>query len=115
MSKCIDCCHYDLSYQYNRIEEEMFFDNEKNEEGKYIIGVDDLHTIIDDYITTSMCKDDVKALVEEFGFFKALKLYQDTFGEFNLDDKLDFYKTYGTLAYIILDTYIRYEELVVEV
>jgi len=115
MSKCIECCHYDLSYQYNRIEEELFFDNEKNEEGKYIIGVDDLHTIIDDFITTSMCKDDVRALVEEFGFFKALKLYQDTFGEFHLDDKLDFYKTYGTLAYIILDTYIRDEELIVEV
>jgi len=114
MSKCIGCCHYDLSYQYNIIEEEMFYDFEKNDEGKYI-DVDDLHTIIDDYITMSMCQDDVKALVEEFGFFKALKLYQDTFGEFHLDDKLCFYKTYGTLAYIILDTYIRDEELIVEV
>ena len=45
MSKCIECCHYDLSYQYNRIEEELFFDNEKNEEGKYIIGVDDIKNI----------------------------------------------------------------------
>ena len=93
----------------------MFCDFEKNDEGKYIIGVDDLHTIIDDFITTSMCQDDVKALVEEFGIFKALKLYQDNFDALKIDDESDFYKTYGTLAYIILDTYIRDEELIVEV
>lgn len=115
MSKCIECCHYDLSYQYNRIEEEMFFDYEKNDEGKYIISLDDLHTIIDDYITMSMCQDNVKALVEEFGFFKALKLYQDNFGELRIDDELDFNRTFGTLTYIILDTYIREEDLIVEV
>jgi len=114
MSKCIECSYYNLSSQYKRIINEMLSDYDKNDKNQYMIGVDDLRTIIDDFITMSMCKDDVKALVQEFGFFKALKLYQDTFGEFNLDERLDFYRTFGTLVYIILDDYIRDKELVIE-
>ena len=81
--------------------------------GKWVIPDDGLHLILDTYITQSMDKDDVIAIVNGYCVFKAIKLYQDTYGDFNLED-LSFNHTYGTLAYVIIHEYIMDNDLIVE-
>ena len=67
---------------------------------------DELHEIIDEYIR---CEDEdfVKKIVHTYGLFKAIRDYTCEYGEFNIDPDLSFMKTYGTLAYYIVDGYFR--------
>ena len=67
---------------------------------------DELHDMIDNYI---VCEDEdiVKKIVHKYGVFKAIKDYTCEYGEFDIDPNLSFMKTYGTLAYYIVDDYIR--------
>ena len=39
--------------------------------------------------------------------FKAIKDYTCEYGDFDIDSDLSFVKTYGTLAYFIINEYIR--------
>ena len=39
--------------------------------------------------------------------FKAIKHYTCEYGEFDIDSDLSFVKTYGTLAYFIINEHIR--------
>ena len=67
---------------------------------------DELHDLIDNYIG---CEDEdiVRKRVHKYGAFKAIKDYTCEYGEFNIDPDFSFMKTYGTLAYYIVDDYIR--------
>ena len=96
MTKCSK--HIDLQlifdgYQYNGEEDSDNFQ-------------DELHDMIDNYI----CCEDVdivKKIVHKYDVFKAIKDYTCEYGEFHMDPDLSFLKTYGTLAYYIVDDYIR--------
>jgi len=96
MTKCSK--HIDLQlifdgYQYNGEEDSDNFQ-------------DELHDMIDNYIC---CEDEdiVKKIVHKYDVFKAIKDYTCEYGEFDIDPNLSFMKTYGTLAYYIVDDYIR--------
>jgi len=102
----------DTNQKLQYLVDDMFQSYEFKDE-KWVIPDDGLHMIIDTYISQTMPKDDVIALVNIYGVFKAIKLYQDTYGDFNLDD-LSFNHTYGTLAYTIFDEYINDNDLIVE-
>jgi len=93
--------------------DDMFQSYEFNDDEKWVIPDDGLHMIVDTYITQDMLEDDVIALVNIYGVFKAIKLYQDTYGDFELDD-FSFNHTYGRLAYVIFDDYINQNELIIE-
>ena len=117
MSKCWVCNSdkkYNLEFQYDRLVNGMFkYSYEMNHDGKYVIPNDSLHTIIDTYITEDMGENNIKSLVDEYGVFEAIKLYQDDLGDFNIDE-LSFMRTYGTLVYRIIDTYIHENDIVCE-
>jgi len=102
----------DTNHKLQYLVDDMFQSYEFKDE-KWVIPDDGLHMIIDTYISQTMPKDGVIALVNIYGVFKAIKLYQDTYGDFNLDD-LSFNHTYGTLAYTIFDEYINDNDLIVE-
>jgi len=88
----------------------MFYDNDVNDDGKFILVEDELHEKIDNHIS-DMCKLRIKRIVSTYGFFEAIKLYQDNYGEFIIDEKMRFMKTYGTLAYTIIDNFVNDNEL----
>jgi len=67
---------------------------------------DELHEIIYHYIC-SEDEDFVKKIVHKYGVFKVIKDHTSEYGEFNIDPDLSFMKTYGTLAYYIVDGYFR--------
>jgi hypothetical protein len=67
---------------------------EVNEDNYY----DYLHEAIDGYV---MRYDyEMKKLVNDYGVFKAIKLYKDDFGDFEINDNES--KNYLTLGYIII-------------
>ena len=103
----------DTNHKIQYLVDDMFASYHFNGDEKWVIPIDGLHLIVDTFITQSMAKDDVIALVNIYGVFKAIKLYQDTYGDFNLED-LSFNHTYGTLAYTIFDEYINNNNLIVE-
>jgi len=88
----------------------MFYDNDVNDDGKFILVEDELHEKIDFHIS-AMCKKRIKSIVSTYGFFEAIKLYQDNYGEFIIDEKMRFMKTYGTLAYTIIDNFVNDSKL----
>jgi len=88
----------------------MFYDNDVNIEGKYILIEDELHEKIDNHIN-DMCKKRIKSIVSTYGFFEAIKLYQNNYGEFIIDEKMSFMKTYGTLCYTIIDNFVNDSKL----
>ena len=90
----------------------MFYDNDVNNEEKYILVEDELHDKIDNHVS-EMCKKRIKRIVSTYGFFEAIKLHQDNYGEFIIDEKMRFMKTYGTLCYTIIDNFINDNDLVV--
>jgi len=91
----------------------MFYDNDVNDAGKFIlIDIDELHEKIDNHIS-EMCKLRIKRIVSTYGFFEANKLHQDNYGEFVIDEKMRFMKTYGTLCYIIIDNFVNDNDLVI--
>ena len=102
----------DTNHKLQYLVDDMFQSYEFKDE-KWVIPDDGLHMIMDTYISQTMPKDEVIALVNIYGVFKAIKIYQDTYGDFNLDD-LSFNHTYGTLAYTIFDEYINDNDLIVE-
>jgi len=83
---------------------------EMNADGKYVIPCDSLQDIIDTHITEDMSPFDIRLLVDEYGVFKAIKLYQDEGLEFNMDD-LSFEKTYTLLSYFIINDYLNENDI----
>jgi len=67
---------------------------------------DELHEIIDEYICSEH-EHFIRELVHTYGVFKAIKDYNCEYGEFTIDPDLSFVKNYGTLAYYIVNDYIR--------
>jgi len=90
----------------------MFYDNDVNNEGKYILVDEELHDKIDNHIM-DMSELRIKKIVSLYGFFESIKLYQNTYGEFIIDEKMRFLKTYGTLCYTIIDNFVNDNDLVV--
>lgn len=90
----------------------MFYDNDVNNDGKFILVEDELHDKIDNHIM-DMSELRIKKIVSAFGFFEAIKLHQDNYGEFVIDEKMRFLKTYGTLCYTIIDNFVNDNDLVV--
>jgi len=114
MSKCYSCTNDKLEVHLENVVDRMLDRNyEKNDDGQYIIPFDERHNIIDGHVAHTMRGDDVKSLVDCYGVFKAIKLYIDTYGEFNFDEDC-FMKTYGTLAYVIIDTHLHEEDIICE-
>jgi len=77
------------------------FDNIKlNKEGQYVISNCELCDLVDQYVVNEDCND-IKKCVSNFCVFKAIELYEDTYGDFviNLEDK---YQMYITLAHVII-------------
>ena len=72
---------------------------------------DELHINIDERIVGST--GEAKEIVENYGVLKAIKLYKQEYGDFELDD--DDNKVYMTLCYCIMrewfNTYYSYKEL----
>ena len=66
----------------------------------------DLHVMIDSYVCSEE-QNIIKKIVDKYGVFKALKEYVCEYGEFNVDEDLCFFKTYGDLAHFIIDDYIQ--------
>ena len=66
----------------------------------------DLHCVIDEYVSSEE-QDIVKKIVDKYVEFKALKDYACEYGEFNVDEDLCFFKTYGALAHFIIDDHIQ--------
>ena len=67
---------------------------------------DELHEILDEYICGEQ-QQFISDLVHTYGVFKAIKDYSCEYGDFDIDPDLSFVKTYGTLAYFIVNEYIR--------
>jgi len=88
----------------------MFYDNDVNNAGKYILVEDELHEKIDNHIM-DMSNERIKEIIALYGFFEAIKIYQDTYGEFIIDQQMRFMKTYGTLCYTIIDNFVNDNEL----
>ncbi len=65
-----------------------------------------IHCWLDPYVV-KMKQDELMEIINDFGgVFKALSKYQDEFGDFPIDSKNEI-KNYWTLAYIIIEEYIR--------
>jgi hypothetical protein len=65
-----------------------------------------IHCWLDPYIA-KMNQKELMDIVNDFGgVFKAISKYQDEFGDFPIDSKNEI-KNYWTLAYIIVEEYIR--------
>ena len=67
---------------------------------------DELHEILDEYICGEQ-EQFIRDLVHTYGVFKAMKDYSCEYGDFDIDSDLSFVKTYGTLAYFIINEHIR--------
>ena len=114
MLKCKDCPKFNLQYELDCIEDDIFLDNyQMNHDAKYVIPYDSLHKIIHNHVYQVMKETDVASLVNEFGVFKAIKSYKHESGDFNPDDDLSFMKTFGTLAFHILYTYFRDNDIII--
>jgi len=103
----------DTNYKLQYLVDDMFQSYEFNDDEKWVIPVDGLHLIVDTYIVKHCDEDEIISIVNGYGVFKAIKVYQDNYGDFNLDD-LSFNHTYGTLVYTIIDEYINNNDIVVE-
>jgi len=114
MAKCCSCYankNCDIEFLFKRVVNGMFkYSYEMNADGKYVIPCDSLQDIIDTHITEDMSPFDIKLLVDEYGVFKAIKLYQDEGLEFNMDD-LSFEKTYTLLSYFIINDYLNENDI----
>jgi hypothetical protein len=65
-----------------------------------------IHCWLDPYIA-KMNQTELMEIINDFGgVFKAISKYQDEFGDFPIDSKNEI-KNYWTLAYIIVEEYIR--------
>jgi len=84
-----------------------------NHDAKYVIPYDSLSKIIHNHVFLVMKENDVASLVNEFGVFKAIKSYKNESGEFNPHDDLSFTNTFGTLAFHILYTYFRDNDIII--
>jgi len=65
----------------------------------------DLHVMIDEYVCSGE-QNIIKKIFDTYGVFEALKEYACEYGEFNVDEDLCFFNTYGGLAHFIIDDYI---------
>ena len=84
---------YDIDFDYmiNYISDHCDFLEEDNH-------YDNVHEAIDDYVV--QFEYDMKKIVNDYGVFKAIKLYKDDFGEYVIDDSES--KNYMLLGYIII-------------
>ncbi|KAJ1464960.1 hypothetical protein T484DRAFT_1757721 [Baffinella frigidus] len=92
------------------INQEEILDFDGNVLTKTIHDTDDkghvIHCWLDPYIV-KMKQSGLMTIINDFGgVFKAISKYQDEFGDFPIDSKNEI-KNYWTLAYIIIEEYIR--------
>ena len=114
MLKCKHCPKYNLQYELDCIEDDIFLDKfQMNHDAKYVIPYDCLPKIIHNHVFLVMKENDVASLVNDFGVFKAIKSYKNESGDFNPHDDLTFMKTFGTLAFHILYTYFRDNDIII--
>jgi len=115
MLKSQDCPKYNLQYELDCIEDDIFLDKyQMNHDAEYIIPDYSLQKIIYTHVHEVMKETDIASLVNEYGVFKAIKSYKDEYGDFNPTDDLVFMKTFGTLAYHILYIHIRDNDIIIE-
>jgi len=99
------------------ITEEIFgsdYDYDVGAQAYTNVPYDDKHMLIDNHVAYSMTSKQVIKLVSEYGVFNAIQLYQDTYGEFPIEN-ITFITSYGTLAYAIIDEYINENQLLIEI
>jgi len=86
------------------------FDNYPlNKAGQYIITNDELTELLDDYIVGENYSD-IKKYVTNFGIFDAIELYENVYGDFEMDFK-NKYKMYLQLAFMIIMDIIQTAEM----
>ena len=83
----------EIFYDYNNLDQ---IDEDKFYEYK--------HFYIDNYVSLIMNNKNIKKLIDNFGFKNAIKLYQENYGDFEIDDNKT--KNYAKLAYTLIDNYI---------
>ena len=96
-----------FDYIVETIKENIENANIINEDDYY----DELHSVIDDWVAGST--GEAKDLVNNYGFLNAIRLYQEEYGDFVVND--DDNKVYMTLSYCIIknwfDNNYSYDEL----
>jgi len=113
--RCKDCPNFNLEYELDRIEENIFLDNYlMNHDAEYIIPNDSLQKIIYTHVYDVMNENAIASLVNGYGVFKAIKSYKDEYGDFNPTDSEMFMETFGTLAYHILYKHFRDNDIIIE-
>jgi hypothetical protein len=83
-----------FDYIVETIKENIENANIINEDDYY----DELHSVIDDWVAGST--GEAKDLVNNYGFLNAIRLYQEEYGDFVVND--DDNKVYMTLSYCII-------------
>jgi len=115
MLKSQDCPKYNLQYELDCIEDDIFLDKyQMNHDAEYIIPNKSLPKIIYNHVYEVMIESDIQSLVNGFGVFKAIKSYKDEYGDFNPTDDVTFMKTFGTLAFHILHKHFRDNDIIIE-
>jgi len=111
----------EMSVNYNELYNIIDFDKifkgcYVDSNNKYII--DESVKILDDYIDYYIDNEDrkiIKKIVDTYGIFNAIMLYQDTYHEnFHLDNS-NYINTYIPLCYNIIDNIIIYNDMFVNV
>jgi len=93
---------------WKHIDHEMIFDGYQYNVGKQDDDnfQHDIHVMIDEYVCSEE-QNIIKRIVDKYGVFKALKEYACEYSEFNVNEDVCFWKTYGALAHFIIDDYIQ--------
>ena len=115
MSKRENCPEYYLKYELTCIEDDIFMHwYPMNHDAEYVIPNKSLRKIIYNHVHEVMNETDIESLVNGYGVFKAIKSYKDEYGVFNPTDAETFMKTFGTLAYHIINKYIMENNVIIE-
>ena len=90
----IDLILNEIFYEYNKldkIDDDQFYDYK--------------HYYIDNYVSLVKNKRNMKKFIDDYGIFNAIKLYEENYGNYDIDDNE--IQNYCKLAYNLIDDYIN--------
>jgi len=95
----------------NLIDYELIFSNYDMINDKYTLDIHDkdkLYELIYDYVYIKEHKNIIKKIVDTYGMFNAIKLYQDTYDKsFNIEGSVSFINTYSILCIPIVEKNLK--------
>jgi len=89
----IDLILNEIFYEYNKldkIDDDQFYDYK--------------HYYIDNYVSLVKIKRNMQKFIDDYGIFNAIKLYEENYGNYDIDDNE--IQNYCKLAYNLIDDYI---------